>query len=68
LCFSFQTGRSHLLLVSTKPGRQEGAVGVVTLEDVVEVSGVASGARWQSVFELTTCRSSLARRLWYVEI
>ncbi|KAL1409912.1 cell agglutination protein Mam3 [Vanrija albida] len=32
----FQTGRSHLLLVSTKPGRQEGAVGVVTLEDVVE--------------------------------
>jgi metal transporter CNNM len=34
----FQTGRSHILLVSTSPGRQEGAVGIVTLEDVVEVS------------------------------
>ncbi|RSH84636.1 uncharacterized protein EHS24_006160 [Apiotrichum porosum] len=32
----FQTGRSHILLVSTSPGRQEGAVGIVTLEDVVE--------------------------------
>lgn len=34
----FQTGRSHILLVTTSPGRDEGAVGVVTLEDVVEVS------------------------------
>lgn len=34
---SFQTGRSHILLVTTSPGKDEGAVGVVTLEDVVEV-------------------------------
>jgi metal transporter CNNM len=33
----FQTGRSHILLVSTKAGHQEGAVGIVTLEDTVEV-------------------------------
>lgn len=32
----FQTGRSHMLLVSSKPGQPEGALGVVTLEDVVE--------------------------------
>jgi metal transporter CNNM len=35
---SFQTGRSHILLVTTSPGKDEGVVGVVTLEDVVEVS------------------------------
>ncbi|KAK4687870.1 metal transporter CNNM, partial [Tremellales sp. Uapishka_1] len=32
----FQTGRSHILLVSATPGKGEGAMGVVTLEDVVE--------------------------------
>lgn len=32
----FQTGRSHMLLVSTSPGESRGALGVVTLEDVVE--------------------------------
>lgn len=32
----FQQGRSHMLLVSTHPGEPEGALGVVTLEDVVE--------------------------------
>ncbi|EJD55113.1 DUF21-domain-containing protein [Auricularia subglabra TFB-10046 SS5] len=32
----FQTGRAHLLLVSTTPGVPGGAVGVVTLEDVIE--------------------------------
>ncbi|UZJ55070.1 hypothetical protein CBS101457_004390 [Exobasidium rhododendri] len=32
----FQTGRSHMLLVSTNPGQSGGALGVVTLEDVVE--------------------------------
>jgi len=32
----FQTGRSHMLLVSTSPGQAKGALGVVTLEDVVE--------------------------------
>ncbi|CAD6565425.1 MAG: hypothetical protein TREMPRED_001274 [Tremellales sp. Tagirdzhanova-0007] len=32
----FQTGRSHILLVTTEPGKDKGAVGVVTLEDVVE--------------------------------
>ncbi|KAK1926456.1 hypothetical protein DB88DRAFT_481900 [Papiliotrema laurentii] len=32
----FQTGQSHILLVTTAPGEDRGAVGVVTLEDVVE--------------------------------
>jgi len=32
----FQTGRSHLLLVSETPGRAGGALGVVTLEDIIE--------------------------------
>ncbi|ORX34416.1 hypothetical protein BD324DRAFT_635793 [Kockovaella imperatae] len=32
----FQAGRSHILLVSETPGKDTGAVGVVTLEDVVE--------------------------------
>jgi metal transporter CNNM len=32
----FQTGRSHMLLVSNHPGQPKGALGVVTLEDVVE--------------------------------
>lgn len=36
----FQTGRSHILLVTVSPGKDTGAVGIVTLEDVVEVSGV----------------------------
>lgn len=32
----FQQGRSHMLLVSTTPGVDGGAVGVVSLEDVME--------------------------------
>ncbi|RSH90330.1 hypothetical protein EHS25_001664 [Saitozyma podzolica] len=32
----FQTGRSHILLVTDAPGEDRGALGVVTLEDVVE--------------------------------
>jgi metal transporter CNNM len=32
----FQTGRSHMLLVSQHPGEPKGAMGIVTLEDVVE--------------------------------
>lgn len=32
----FQQGRSHILLVSTTPGREGGAIGVVSLEDVIE--------------------------------
>ncbi|WVQ84079.1 hypothetical protein IAT38_006224 [Cryptococcus sp. DSM 104549] len=32
----FQTGRSHILLVTETPGGTTGAVGLVTLEDVVE--------------------------------
>ncbi|KAG7090477.1 hypothetical protein E1B28_009591 [Marasmius oreades] len=32
----FRTGRSHLLLISKTPGRAGGAIGVVTLEDVIE--------------------------------
>lgn len=39
---SFQTGRSHILLISNQPGLDEGAIGVVTLEDVVEVSCLIS--------------------------
>jgi metal transporter CNNM len=34
---SFQSGRSHILLVAEKPGSDQGALGIVTLEDVVEV-------------------------------
>ena len=37
---SFQTRRSHILLVTETPGRDEAAMGIVTLEDVVEVNGV----------------------------
>ncbi|KAG8904697.1 hypothetical protein FRB99_001338 [Tulasnella sp. 403] len=32
----FQTGRAHLLLVSKTPGYEGGALGVVTLEDIIE--------------------------------
>ncbi|SJX62310.1 related to MAM3-Protein required for normal mitochondrial morphology [Sporisorium reilianum f. sp. reilianum] len=32
----FQQGRSHMILVSTHPGESCGALGVVTLEDVIE--------------------------------
>ncbi|KII86274.1 hypothetical protein PLICRDRAFT_177845 [Plicaturopsis crispa FD-325 SS-3] len=32
----FQTGRSHLLLVSHTPGIAGGAIGVITLEDIIE--------------------------------
>ncbi|TFY63465.1 hypothetical protein EVJ58_g3232 [Rhodofomes roseus] len=31
-----QTGRAHLLLLSTMPGKEGGAIGVVTLEDIIE--------------------------------
>lgn len=34
----FQTGRAHLLLISRTPGREGGAIGVITLEDIIEVS------------------------------
>ncbi|KAF8168560.1 hypothetical protein B0H34DRAFT_793142 [Crassisporium funariophilum] len=32
----FQTGRAHLLLVSLSPGKAGGAIGVITLEDIIE--------------------------------
>ncbi|KAK7688001.1 hypothetical protein QCA50_008371 [Cerrena zonata] len=32
----FQTGRAHLLLLSDTPGKEGGAIGVVTLEDIIE--------------------------------
>ncbi|KAF7336326.1 hypothetical protein MVEN_02181000 [Mycena venus] len=32
----FQTGRAHLLLISLTPGRPGGAIGVLTLEDIIE--------------------------------
>ncbi|KZT68840.1 DUF21-domain-containing protein [Daedalea quercina L-15889] len=32
----FQTGRAHLLLLSTTPGEEGGAIGIVTLEDIIE--------------------------------
>ncbi|CAK9787094.1 unnamed protein product [Cutaneotrichosporon oleaginosum] len=32
----FQTGVSHILLISTHPGESRGALGIVTLEDIVE--------------------------------
>ncbi|KAK7454054.1 hypothetical protein VKT23_011567 [Stygiomarasmius scandens] len=32
----FRTGRAHLLLISDAPGTSEGALGVVTLEDILE--------------------------------
>ncbi|KAK0216343.1 DUF21-domain-containing protein [Armillaria fumosa] len=32
----FQTGRAHLLLISRTPGVAGGAIGVVTLEDIIE--------------------------------
>jgi metal transporter CNNM len=32
----FQEGKSHMVLVSEHPGEDEGAMGVVTLEDVIE--------------------------------
>nr|GAT58086.1 predicted protein [Mycena chlorophos] len=32
----FQTGRAHLLLISRTPGRPGGALGIVTLEDIIE--------------------------------
>ncbi|KAI9491519.1 hypothetical protein BDB00DRAFT_978236 [Zychaea mexicana] len=32
----FQEGRSHMALVSTNPGEKGGAMGVITLEDVIE--------------------------------
>jgi metal transporter CNNM len=32
----FQTGRAHLILVSLSPGKPGGAIGVITLEDIIE--------------------------------
>ncbi|KAJ3877619.1 hypothetical protein F5051DRAFT_407942 [Lentinula edodes] len=32
----FQTGRAHLLLISSTPGLAGGALGVITLEDIIE--------------------------------
>ncbi|KAH7923775.1 DUF21-domain-containing protein [Leucogyrophana mollusca] len=32
----FQTGRAHLLLISRSPGTAGGAIGVITLEDIIE--------------------------------
>ncbi|EIM91873.1 DUF21-domain-containing protein [Stereum hirsutum FP-91666 SS1] len=32
----FQTGRAHLLLISATPGQAGGALGVITLEDIIE--------------------------------
>ncbi|KAF8959832.1 hypothetical protein BDZ97DRAFT_1922625 [Flammula alnicola] len=32
----FQTGRAHLLLISRTPGQAGGAIGVLTLEDIIE--------------------------------
>ncbi|KAI0089975.1 hypothetical protein BDY19DRAFT_941710 [Irpex rosettiformis] len=32
----FQTGRAHLLLISHTPGKEGGAIGIVTLEDIIE--------------------------------
>jgi metal transporter CNNM len=32
----FQTGRAHLLLISKTPGEAGGAIGVITLEDIIE--------------------------------
>ncbi|KAH7906898.1 hypothetical protein BJ138DRAFT_566920 [Hygrophoropsis aurantiaca] len=32
----FQTGRAHLLLISRSPGVAGGAIGVITLEDIIE--------------------------------
>ncbi|KAG5723824.1 Protein MAM3 [Termitomyces sp. T112] len=32
----FQTGRAHLLLISRTPGQAGGAIGVITLEDIIE--------------------------------
>lgn len=32
----FQEGKSHMVLVSEEPGENRGAIGVVTLEDVIE--------------------------------
>ncbi|KAJ6492268.1 hypothetical protein C8R45DRAFT_990795 [Mycena sanguinolenta] len=32
----FQTGRAHLLLISNTPGKPGGAIGVITLEDIIE--------------------------------
>lgn len=31
-----QTGRAHLLLISATPGQAGGALGVITLEDIIE--------------------------------
>jgi len=31
-----QTGRAHLLLISLTPGKAGGAIGVITLEDIIE--------------------------------
>ncbi|ORY35604.1 hypothetical protein BCR39DRAFT_511086 [Naematelia encephala] len=32
----FQTGRAHLLLITESPGKGEGAMGIVSLEDLIE--------------------------------
>ncbi|KAI0700473.1 hypothetical protein BC835DRAFT_1502579 [Cytidiella melzeri] len=32
----FQTGRAHLLLISETPGKEGGAIGIITLEDIIE--------------------------------
>ncbi|KAJ3823149.1 hemolysin [Lentinula raphanica] len=39
----FQTGRAHLLLISRTPGIAGGAIGIITLEDIIEVI-ISNGA------------------------
>ncbi|KAH0584581.1 hypothetical protein H2248_010115 [Termitomyces sp. 'cryptogamus'] len=38
----FQTGRAHLLLISRTPGQAGGAIGVITLEDIIEVNELSA--------------------------
>lgn len=40
-----QTGRAHLLLISSTPGLAGGALGVITLEDIIEVCSRGPFAR-----------------------
>lgn len=56
-----QTGRAHLLLISKTPGVGGGAIGVITLEDVIEVAFCLCLV--MCIAELFT-RKSYLRRLW----